>query len=76
MNFLDFWEELETIKPLNLSKFRSVERVELEKLLPNGLEKSALRYAIYKLREGGHNHVAEILAGYEGRLAGAGQTGW
>ena len=55
---------------------RVEEYAELERLLPHGLELSALRNAVTMLREKGHGYVADIIAAYVDRLAEAGRTGW
>lgn len=55
---------------------RVEEHRELERLLPHGLELSALRNAVTMLREKGHGYVADIIAAYVERLAKAGRTGW
>lgn len=62
---------LETEHDMRVEEYR-----ELERLLPHGLELSALRNAVTMLREKGHGHVSDIIAAYVDRLAKAGRTGW
>lgn len=55
---------------------RVEEYIALERLLPHGLELSALRNAVSMLRENGHGYVADVIDAYVDRLAKADRTGW
>lgn len=46
---------------------RVEEYVQLHERLPQSIEIAAIRFAITALRDGGHGHVADILAAYVSR---------